>query len=167
LVSLDLALGEGRWQADGHALLWACEGGLWCRSAQGDRLLDASTGRALPDPAGEPLSPPWRLPHRYLAADAHFGTVAAFLRKRLGVEAAGAIDYWEQGGTMAVGYHAVEGIRYSYWLLLLDGQGEVLAHDRLHEGGKGIGTEGFGLLGGALFYLRQGVELWRRPLPIE
>ena len=161
LLALGIAEAEGLWEIPDTALLSVSPHALQVSQSGAEHWLSPQTGEPLSQtPSKPPPEPSWQMPARYLPEEGYFETVAAFLKTR-GIEAIGAIDYWETGQYLCISFYELEGIYYRNRLLILTREGQEAFHRILQEGAKGIGTEAFALQGPYLFYIQHKNTLQR------
>ncbi|HEY3405502.1 MAG TPA: DUF4905 domain-containing protein [Ohtaekwangia sp.] len=97
-------------------------------------------------------------PFQYNDQTGHFATVQTFLRSKLNLSPIIALEYLEYESLIFISYNVTENGLVNY-LLVLDGSGAVLLHEKLDEPQKGIGLDTFFILNGCLFFVKNRREL--------
>lgn len=104
--------------------------------------VDTRDGETMDSPSeeimAERISYAARYPLHYTEEGEHFQTVKLFLSDKYGVEALKACDYLEYENLAFIAYHSQSARGLEHFLLVLTKEGEVLLHEKLDGGLKGL-----------------------------
>lgn len=92
-------------------------------------------------------------PLHYEPESPHFETVSRYLKERLDVVLEGSCDYLEWEGHFAVSVNTRENTGYNLDLFVFSLEGELLLHQSLEKGLKGLATGTFFIVNQALIFV--------------
>jgi peptidoglycan/LPS O-acetylase OafA/YrhL len=95
---------------------------------------------------------------QYYQETTHFETVKAFLSVKYQISAISVIEYLEYRSLLFISCY-VAGIDLANYLLVLNGDGEILLKEKIGGQLKGIGVDTFFILSGYLIFVKNGREL--------
>lgn len=136
--------------------------GFTSKTGLKELILDVRTGkeRTLQEDSGNaPALPiPLQKPLQYGEGMEYFETVKTFLGNQLNLTAVSALEYLETDRNIVISFYSEEGGLANY-LLVISKEGEILLKEKLDWPVKGIGMDTFFILGNALFFVKNKVEL--------
>lgn len=94
-----------------------------------------------------------QFPLHYTEESPHFGTLRAFLKQKISVEAKGAFDYLERDGLIMMAWHEAGAEGLEHGLLVLTEEGELLLRQPLDTKLKGLVSGAFFIAGEQLIFV--------------